>query len=222
LRYRLKLLAFAAGAVTVLFALNIAYSAVNTISRLDQIEAERDRWQRPSDVIQTLDLTPGKVVVDLGCGSGYFTLKLSRPVGASGRVIAEDIRRLPLAFLWLRAYSRHEANVNVVHGDITDPRLPAQVNSVLISNTYHEFADSQAILAHVYQSLAHSGRLVIVDRTPHPGNDAVSNSAEHEVSADRVESELRLATFEIVSRQDHFIASDPAHETWWLIAARKP
>jgi len=222
LSYRLKLLAFIVIAFAVLFVLNTAFSAINTISRLNVIEAERDRWQRPADVIQTLDLTPGKVVVDLGCGSGYFTLKLSGRVGESGRVIAEDIHKLPLAFLWFRTFSRHKRNVSIIHGTLNDPRLPEQVNSVLISNTYHEFKNPHSILVHVYQSLVHTGRLVIVDRAPRPGNGPTSESTEHEVSADHVESEVRREKFEIVSRQDRFVESDPDHESWWLIVARKP
>jgi predicted methyltransferase len=86
--------------------LGIAFSALQTFSRLDAVEANRDTWQRPSEVIAALDLKPGDGVVDLGCGSGYFTLKLSSLVGRDGRVIAEDIRRLPLAFLWFRAVAR--------------------------------------------------------------------------------------------------------------------
>ena len=105
-------------------SLNVGYSALETFSRLNAVEAERDHWQRPSDILQALDLKPGNVVVDLGCGSGYFTLKLSSPVGDSGRVIAEDIRRLPLMFLWFRAISRREHNVEIVVGDPTDPHLP--------------------------------------------------------------------------------------------------
>jgi len=81
---------------------NFSYSAIGTLFRLDTIEATRDRWQRPPDVIQALQLAPGKKVVDLGCGSGYFTLKPSEPVGVKGHAIAEDIRRLPLTFLWMR------------------------------------------------------------------------------------------------------------------------
>jgi hypothetical protein len=137
LSYRIKLIVFFAGAIAVLFALNAAYSALNTISRLNAVEAERDRWQRPSEVVQALDLRPGNVVVDVGCGAGYFALKLSGPVGDRGRVVAEDVRRLPLVFLWLRTVTRHESNVSLVHGDLNDPRLPAHVNSVIISNTYH-------------------------------------------------------------------------------------
>ena len=222
LSYRIKLLVFFMGALAILFVLNTAYAALNTISRLNVVEAERDRWQRPSDVVRALDLRPGNVVVDLGCGAGYFALKLSAPIGDRGRVVAEDVRRLPLVFLWFRTVSRHEPNVTIVHGALNDPRLPAHVNSVLISNTYHEFADSHSILVRVYQSLVQPGRLVIVGRAPQPASGVTAESTEHEISADRVESELRETKFEIVSRQDHFIDSDPDRKSWWLIVARKP
>jgi predicted methyltransferase len=149
LSYRVKLLVFFLGALAVLFVLNAGYSALQTISRLNVVEAERDRWQRSPDIIEALDLKPGNVVVDLGCGSGYFTLKLSSPVGRSGRVVAEDIRRLPLMFLWVRAAQRGEHNVRIVVGEPTDPHLPTHVNAVLILNTYHEFTDSHSILVHV-------------------------------------------------------------------------
>jgi predicted methyltransferase len=88
LSYRVKLALFLASAVIILFLLNTAYQGLNTLSRLNAVEAERDQWQRPSDVMQALDLRPGNVVVDLGCGSGYFTLKLSAPVGKGGSVLA--------------------------------------------------------------------------------------------------------------------------------------
>jgi predicted methyltransferase len=221
LSYRVKLLVFFLGALAVLFVLNTGYSALNTISRLNIVEAERDRWQRPSDIIRSLDLRPGNVVVDLGCGSGYFTLKLSAPVGDSGRGVAEDIRRLPLVFLWYRVVTRQEHNVSLIHGEPYDPHLPARVDAVLIANTYHEFTDSQSILAHVYQSLIRGGRLVVVDRGPKLTSTATSEGAEHEISVEQVESELRHANFEIVSRQDHFIEHDPYGESWWLIVARR-
>ncbi len=34
---------------------------------------ERDRYQKPSEVIDALKLKPGMAVADLGSGSGYFT-----------------------------------------------------------------------------------------------------------------------------------------------------
>jgi predicted methyltransferase len=206
--------------LTTLFIFDTARSALDTVSRLDVIEAERDQWQRPSDVIRALDLKPGNVVVDLGCGSGYFTLKLSLSVGEGGRVIAEDIRRLPLGFLWFRTVRRRANNVTIVHGAPNDPHLPERVNAILIANTYHEFTDSQAILSHVHQALVPAGQLVVVDREPKPAD--IGPMGDHGIPAMRVENELRQVGFEIVSRQDHFIDKDPDNETWWLVVARKP
>ena len=221
--YRLKLLVFLLCALAVFFILNTGYSALSTISRLDVVEAERDQWQRPAEVVKALDIKPGDVVVDLGCGSGYFALRLSSPLGKKGRVLAEDIRRLPLAFLWFRTILKNDRNISVVLGDPGDPRLPVQrVNEVLIANTYHELTDSQGILAHVRQALLSGGRLVVVDRAPRPAETGASPLAEHEISAEQVESELRQAQFGIVSRQNDFIEKDPDNESWWLIVARKP
>jgi ubiquinone/menaquinone biosynthesis C-methylase UbiE len=219
---RIKLFVFVLCALAILFLLNTGYSALNTISRLDQVEAERDQWQHPVEVLHALDIEPGDVVVDLGCGSGYFALRLSSQVGKDGRVLAEDIRRLPLVFLWFRTILKSERNINVIHGDVTDPHLPAgRVNEVLIANTYHELTDSQAILRHVRESLISTGRLVVVDRAPNPA-DTGASLAEHEISAGQVEDELRRAQFEIVTLQDNFIDKDPDNESWWLIVARKP
>jgi predicted methyltransferase len=221
LDYRVKLLIFLLSALAVFAVLDVGYSALNTVSRLDTVEAERDLWQRPVDILQALDLRSGDVVVDLGCGSGYFTLKLSSPVGRGGRVIAEDIRRLPLMFLWYRVLLRRDHNVEIVLGGPTDPHLPSGVDAVLILNTYHELPDGRAILSRVSQALMSGGRLVVVDRSPRTGEGSTALSS-HEVSAERVARDLREADFEIVSREDHFIERDPGNETWWLLAARKP
>jgi predicted methyltransferase len=222
LNYRCKLLLFVLCLLAIFFLFNTGYSALNTISRLDQVEAERDQWQHPTEVLHALDIKPGDVVVDLGCGSGYFALRLSSQVGKDGRVLAEDIRRLPLVFLWFRTILKSERNITVIHGDVTDPHLPPErVNEVLIANTYHELTDSQAILAHVRQALVSGGRLVVVDRAPNPA-DTGASLAEHEISAGQVEDELRRAHFEIVTLQNNFIDKDPDNESWWLIVARKP
>jgi predicted methyltransferase len=48
----------------------------------------RDDWQRVPDVMTALSVDVGSRVADVGAGSGYFTVHLSREVGSSGRVIA--------------------------------------------------------------------------------------------------------------------------------------
>ena len=219
---RLKLGLFFLCALVVFFLFQAGYQALNTLSRLEVVEAQRDQWQQPAVVLNELQLDGRSVVADIGCGSGYFTVRMSPLVGG-GKVLAEDIRRLPLAFLWIRALQKGQRNVTVVLGTLDDPHLSqAHLDAVLIANTYHEFTSSQPILRHLLQSLVSGGRLVVVDRWPRVGQtDSAQAETEHEIVPDRVENELRDAGFEIVKRRDDFIQSDPDQEKWWLIVARK-
>ncbi|MGA8086982.1 MAG: methyltransferase domain-containing protein [Terracidiphilus sp.] len=218
-----RLSLFVACGLVVLVALNIGYQALGTLNQLDIIEAERDHWQHSSEVIQALNLKPDETVVDLGCGSGYFSLKLSDTVAPKGKVIAEDIRRLSLAFLWMRALRKGKRNISVLLGDFDDPHLPPNnVDAVLISNTYHEFTVPDLIMKHVRQSLVSGGRVVIIDRSPKDPEGRANAFQEHEISSEQVQAELRKAMFEIDSQTDHFIESDPEHENWWMIVAHRP
>ena len=65
------------------------------------------------------------------------------------------------------------------------------------------------------------GRLVVVDRRPTPGEAPLENAAHHHVLPDAVESDLQMEGFQIMSREDSFVAP-PCDELWWLIVARKP
>lgn len=213
-----RLALFLACAILILLALNTAHSFASTLTRLDAVESERDRWQRPWDVLRALNLRPGNTVADLGSGAGYFALKLSPVVGKQGQVLAVDLRRLSLFFLWSRALLRSEHNIHVIVGDESDPRLPTDgMDAVLICNTYHELGNPGLILHRVFQSLRPGGRLVIVDRAPR----SIQAQHAHEVPPSVVEDELRNQGFEIVSRDNSFI-DRPGDDLWWLAIARKP
>ena len=205
-------------AIVIFLALNTLYSFTNTLNQLDVIESERDQWQRPADVLRALDLREGYTVVDLGSGAGYFSLKISAAVGKRGQVIAVDLRRLSLFFLWTRALLRGQSNVRVVVGKENNPRLPAgTVDTVLICNTYHEFSNPELMLDHVFRSLRRGGHLVVVDRAPR----ATEAEHAHEMPLSVVEGELRQKGFDIVSQDDHFI-DRPGNDSWWLLNAQKP
>jgi ubiquinone/menaquinone biosynthesis C-methylase UbiE len=163
-------------------------------------------------------LQEGAVVADVGSGAGYFTLKLSRLVGPRGRVVAVDIRKLPLFFLWIRARTSGRYNVRTIVGDQEDPRLPiGLVDAVLISNTYHEFQNPGSMLVHLSKSLRRGGRLVVLDHIATPLDERKDHP--HELSPDIVDDQLREKGFEILERQDRFIVRSKG-ELWWLIEAR--
>ena len=213
--YRWRIVLFLAAALLILLGFNMLYRGLNTLVVLDRIEAERDQWQRPSTIIQALGLKDGDTVIDLGSGAGYFALKLSSAVDRRGHVLAVDIRRLPLTFLWIRALLRGEHNITVIHSEPEDPHLPAEAaDAVLIANTYHEFSQPQTMLAHVFRTLRSGGRLVIADRAEQSGNES------HHVAAQAVAADLRQGHFQLIARQDRFI-EERGGEVWWLLVAVK-
>src|SRR5512135_109987 len=214
--HRGRLVLFLLNALVVFATMYVLYSAIDTLRQLEVIESERDQWQRPAEVLQVLDLRPGNVVVDLGSGAGYFALKLSPIVGKQGQVLAVDIRKLSLSFLWIRALLSQERNIRVVLSDEDDPRLPpGAVDAVLIANTFHELRDPKVMLGHVSRALRPGGRLVIIDRGPRQGGVEAQ-----EMDRTLVETELPQAGFDIVDSQDHFI-DRPRDDPWWLTVARK-
>jgi predicted methyltransferase len=192
----------------------IAYQGIRTLQRLRVVEAERDQWQRPADIIRALNLKNGNVVVDFGAGAGYFALKLSDVVGGGGHVLAVDLRQLSLLFLRIRAVLQGKHNIHTIIGSVDDPHLSSgPVDAVLILNTYHELTAPEKILAHLANALRRGGRLVIVDR--------MGSSGEHQAFPAKVEAEVRKAGFAIVNRNDEFI--HPAgDESWWLLTADRP
>lgn len=219
--YRLRVGLFLIGTALVVILLGVVSQLVQTLNKLGLVEAQRDQWQRPSEIIGELNLQEGDIVVDLGSGSGYFALKLA-PIVGRGSVLAVDVRRLPLLTLRMRALLLGQHNINVIRGDPDDPHLPTQnVDAVLIANTYHELTDPRSILASLSRSLVSGGRLVIVDRGPHsaPAGSRQAEMRHHDLPPALVENELRENNFEIISRQDGFV-TPPDGQAWWLIVAR--
>lgn len=124
------------GGLLILILLNVVGQGLSTLDRLTFVERQRDAWQRAPDIIAELRLHSGSRVVDLGCGAGYFALKLSTAVGAAGNVQAVDILRLPLTFLRIRAMQAGARNLHVVLGQPDDPHITGPVNAILVANTF--------------------------------------------------------------------------------------
>jgi ubiquinone/menaquinone biosynthesis C-methylase UbiE len=222
--YRIRIALFLLGVVLVVALLSTTYQTVQALIRLDVVERERDQWQRPGSVLQLLNVKNGNVVADLGCGSGYFALKLSPIVGTHGQVLAVDIRRVPVLFLWARAILRHDHNISIIHAHPDNLHLPTgAVDAVLIANTYRELTHPKAILNCIFHSLRPGGRLVVIDRGPeaNQGEARDIETQHHELPLKSAAMEIRQSGFEISMKQGSFI-NPPGDIPWWLIVSRKP
>jgi predicted methyltransferase len=218
-----RVLLFLSSAILIAFGFYVLSGISGTLNRLDIVEAERDRWQRPADVLRILGVREGTTVVDFGSGAGYFSLKIAGVVGDQGKVVAVDLRRLSLFFLRIRAWMWNRHNIDIIVAKPDDPQLRTGfADAVLISNTYHEFTNPGLMLDHAFRALRPGGRLVILDRSPSvAGEQPASIVHEHGASPALAEAEVRRKGFQIVSRNDQFI-NRPGDEPWWLLVATRP
>lgn len=119
--------------------------------------------ERTDLLVAALPLKPDDVVVDLGAGTGYFSLPIARRVSA-GRVLAVDLQPEMLAKVEAAARTRGIANVETILARETDPRIPpGSADLVLVVDAYHEFSRPVEVLQGVRAGLRPGGRLILVE-----------------------------------------------------------
>jgi ubiquinone/menaquinone biosynthesis C-methylase UbiE len=157
---------------------------------------EREDEEAPSKAIAALALPKGAVVADVGAGSGYYTVRLARAVGPTGRVVATDLQPGMLELLRARVARERLANVELVQGRADDPLLPANTfDVVLMVDVYHELASPQVFVRKLEPALKRDGRLVLIEfRREDP---RVPIREEHKMSVSQVRDELGAAGFRI-------------------------
>jgi ubiquinone/menaquinone biosynthesis C-methylase UbiE len=125
---------------------------------------ERESEEKPDLLVEALKLEPGCTAADIGAGTGYFTRRLARKVGATGKVYAVDIQPEMLILLTNKMAELKIRNVQPVLGTITDPQLPTNsVDLVLMVDVYHEFSHPFEMVEAICRSLKPGGRLVFVE-----------------------------------------------------------
>ena len=89
------------------------------------------RHENPDEVMALLNLTPGMVVSDIGCGVGFYTFRFAQAVGSEGTVYAIDIV---------------QKAVDVVQSRAKDETLNPHQNVVAkISETDHTHLESDSL-----------------------------------------------------------------------------
>ncbi|MBK8324097.1 MAG: methyltransferase domain-containing protein [Betaproteobacteria bacterium] len=95
-----------------------------------------------------LDLRPGDVVIDAGCGTGWCLPYLLDAVGPSGQVIGFDPSDDMLSVARARQAVRDAGNILLSRGAAHDVELPRGADAVLFSYT-HDLTQSAQSLRNV-------------------------------------------------------------------------
>jgi arsenite methyltransferase len=157
---------------------------------------QRDRWQKPEEVVRELDLKEGQTVVDIGAGTGYFTRRLAAAVGPTGRAIGLDVEPAMVAYMRKDAAKLELGSyqARVVKPD--DPGLaPDSVDMIFLCDAYHHLTDRPEYFSRLIPALKPGGRIVIIDFEQRPM--PVGPPPAHKVSLTKVRGEMRHAGYKM-------------------------
>ncbi len=126
---------------------------------------ERKEFQDPDKVLQYLNLGQCSVLVDVGCGPGWFALEAAKKMQPGGLVYGVDISEKMLALLKERAKAEGLTNVQAVLAEEEDefPIPTESADVVLIANVYHEVDPASNFLGEIKRILKPGSICMVVD-----------------------------------------------------------
>jgi ubiquinone/menaquinone biosynthesis C-methylase UbiE len=111
---------------------------------------------------RVLEPTRGERVLEIGPGTGYYTLDMAAWVGPDGEIEIFDIQREMLDHTMRRASEQGAANVNPTEGDARDlPFEDDSFDAVALTTVLGEIPDQEAALREIARVLRPGGRLVV-------------------------------------------------------------
>jgi len=141
-------------------------------------------------------IAPGDVAVDIGAGTGFWTLPLSQLVGPAGMVYAVDVEPIMHEELGTLVREKQLSNVQVVPSSEQEIPLSNAVADVAIAGfVVHEPADHAAFVHEIVRLLRPGGRLLVVDGQKKPSEKGPL--LEHRLAQRDVEAMLSNAGLKV-------------------------
>jgi predicted methyltransferase len=162
---------------------------------------EREAREQPERVLDLIGLRPGMTVADVGAGTGYFTVRLSKRVGPTGEVIATELQPEMLRILDHRVSKAGIKNVRLVRGTEHQAKLPERCcDVVLMVDVYHELSDPAGVMAGVRRALRERGRLALVEYKAE--DRSIPIKPEHKMTLAQIKKELEPLGFAFVTSHE--------------------
>jgi predicted methyltransferase len=176
-------------------------------------DTARDENRKPADMLAFAGIGPGKVVVDLLPGGGYFTRIFAKAVEPGGRVYAyfgsQYDARLKTQnkdpdnqFADLKQTYK---NLGVIHGPLPQFVTPVPVDVVWTSQNYHDMhnkayaMDVNEVNKAIYKSLKPGGYYIIIDhKAADSAGDDVTETL-HRIKESTTKTEVEAAGFKLVA-----------------------
>lgn len=172
----------------------IALCILVLASGLFLAQSRRDAQVQPEKLMDAIGVKPGMVIGEAGAGEGYFTFKLSRRVGETGRVYANDIVERVLKTIENRCEREGITNITTILGKVDDPLFPeGALDMVFMISAFHDFEKKVEWLNNVKPYLKPGATLVIVESDP----DKSGRGSGHLMTKDEILETVKESIFKL-------------------------
>ncbi len=119
----------------------------------------------PQKVVDELEIETGKIVLDFGAGSGFWTLPLARKVGAKGMVIAVDRSEENLSIIRRKAEQFGFSNIKLLRAPYNSKIITVdeKVDYIIISNILTLIGKTKSLIAATKKVANIGTKLIIID-----------------------------------------------------------
>jgi ubiquinone/menaquinone biosynthesis C-methylase UbiE len=122
------------------------------------------RWlQNPQKIVGPY-VKAGMVVLDVGCGPGFFSIEMAKMVGPNGKVISADLQQGMIDKLASKIKGTSaEKRIALVKCDKNAINVSETVDFILTFYMVHEVPDKDAFFRQLHDVLKVEGRYLIVE-----------------------------------------------------------
>ena len=127
-------------------------------------ETSRRSWQNPENILARIGLVPGMVMIDIGCGEGFFALPAARMAGRQGKIIGIDINAEAVTSMLEKARREDLNNLEGMVGRGEDTvACEGCADITFFGIDLHDFSDPAKVLSCARVMLKKDGKLIDLD-----------------------------------------------------------
>ncbi len=168
--------------------------------------SDREQWQPPEQIMDSIGVTAGMVIGEVGAGKGYLSFPLAKRVGPTGKVYANEISASDLEIMQQRAGREGVDNIETVLGEVDDPRFPErQLDMIIMVYVLHHLDQPAELLQSLRGYLRPDALLVIIERNTSKERDQHDHHSF--LSGHQVLRMLQEAGYELI-RTETFLPKD--------------
>jgi len=126
---------------------------------------DRETWQPPEQIMDSIEVKPGMIIGEAGAGQGYFTFYLAQRVGEKGKVYANDISKSSLNDIQSRLKRENISNIITVLGETEDPLFPQKnLDMIVMVYVLHMLEKPLEFLKNLKKYMKPGTQLIIIER----------------------------------------------------------